>query len=84
MASVNEIGGNIQKCIGHLKVIASVGDQESMDNLMRFYKHKLLSKEDLTQTLRAYQASSSETKSKDRENATRILEEARKKGEDPP
>ena len=56
--------------IKHLKVIASAGDKE-LDKLMQFYSYRkeLLSKEELTQTLRAYQVSSNEMKSKDRDDA---------------
>ena len=35
---------------------------------MKFYKDELLSKEELAQTLRAFQASSNELKSKDRDD----------------
>ena len=56
--------GDSQVCIKHLKVIASAGDQVAMDDLMRAYKEKLMAKEELTQTLRSYQASSNEMKSK--------------------
>jgi len=61
--------GNDKKSIEHLKVVASAGDQDSMDALMDYYKEKMLSKEDLTQTLRAFQASSNEMKSKPRDLA---------------
>lgn len=74
----NQIGEN-----EHLKVAASAGCQEAMDSLMNAYKDKLLSKEELTQTLRAFQASNSEMMSNDREDA-RLLEESRKTGEAPP
>ena len=67
--------GNIQQLMEHMKVTASAGAQDSMDYLMKVYKQKLLSKEDLTQTLRAYQTSSNDTKSKDRENAARLMKE---------
>ena len=50
---------------------------------MKAYKDKLLLKEDLAQTLRAFQISSNEMKSKDRDVA-RLIEEARKNGEGPP
>ena len=40
-----------------------------MDELMARYKAKLLSKDDLTKTLRAFQASSNAMKSKDRDDA---------------
>jgi len=62
---------NADECIQHLVVAASAGDQLSMDSLMEFYKDNSLSKEDLAQTLRAYQASSNEMKSKDRDDARR-------------
>lgn len=66
----HERNGNIQTSIKHLKVAASAGDQNSMDGLMEYYKEKkLLTKEDLTQTLRAFQASSNEMKSKPRDLA---------------
>lgn len=52
-----------------MKVAASAGDKEEMDRLMRFYKGKLLSKEGLTQTLRAFQNSKNAMKSKDRDDA---------------
>ena len=68
---------NIQKSINHYKVAASAGYKDAMDRLMRFYKDKVLSKEDLTQTLRAYQASSDITKSNDREEARAFFKEHR-------
>lgn len=64
-------------CIKHLKVAASAGDQESMDHLMQLYKAKELSKEELAETLRAYQASINTMKSKDRDDARAFFEENR-------
>ena len=61
--------GNMQTSIKHTKVAASAGDKDAMDCLMKMYKDKLLSKEDLTRTLRAFQASSNEMKCKDRDDA---------------
>ena len=75
--------GNLDMGYGHVRVLASAGCKESMDLLMKVYKNELLSKEDLAQTLRAFQASRDEMNSKDRDNA-RLLEEARQKGEAPP
>ena len=75
--------GNTSECVKHLKVLASAGDKESMDGLMEAYKDNELSKEDLTQTLRAFQASSNEMKSKDRDDA-RLLDESGRRGEAPP
>ena len=74
--SIKEVMRN-KKSIKHYKVAASAGHQESMDKLMQSYKIKQLSKEDLTQTLRAYQASSNETKSKDREDAKAFMKNTR-------
>ena len=71
------------QCIQHLKVLANAGDKKSMDALMGAYKEKLVSKDELTPTLRAFQASTNEMKSKGRENA-RLIDEACKRGEDPP
>jgi len=83
LAHFHLINGDIQELTKHLKVAASAGDKDSMDELMKMYKGELLSKEDLTQILRAFQASRDELKSKDRENA-RLIEECRKRGEAPP
>ena len=60
---------NLQLSIKHLKLSASAGNKESLDTLMTAYKDKLLSKEDLTQTLRAFQAASNEMNNKDRDDA---------------
>jgi len=43
--------------------------------MMKMYKLKLLSKEDLAQTLRACQASQNEMKSKDRDDACAFIRE---------
>ena len=62
--------GNSQKSFKHLKVAASAGDQVAMDNLMANYKvNNLLSKEDLSQTLLAFQTSRNEMKNKERDEA---------------
>ena len=61
--------GDNQTSIRHIKVAACAGDQESMNCLVANYRNKLLSKDDLTQTLRAFQASRDEMKSKDRDDA---------------
>ena len=73
----------MQLCIKHFKVAASAGDQVSMDHLMQMYRDKLLTKEELAQTLREFQTSNDATKSNVRDLA-RLLDEARKKGEDLP
>ena len=75
LAIFQERIGNINEGIEHKKVLASAGDQDSMDGLMKMYKGKLLSKEDMTITLRAFQASSHAMKSKDRDAASKVLGE---------
>lgn len=59
--------------VDHLKVVAKAGDQESMDNLMKAYKDNLLSKEELTQTLREFQISNNKMKSKDRDDVRAFM-----------
>ena len=61
--------GNFDESIKHCKVAASAGDQESMDKLVRLYKNEFVTKEDLTQTLRAFQTAKNAMKSKDRDEA---------------
>ena len=69
LASFHLINANSNEGIEHLKVAAYAGDQDSMDTLMKLYKAKVLSKDDLTQILRAFQTSYDEMKSKDRDDA---------------
>ena len=73
LASFHGTNGNIQVCIKHLKVVASTGDQDSMDYLMKLYKRNKLSKEDLAQTLSAFQTAKNAMKSKDREDAHDLI-----------
>jgi len=65
--------GNISTCNEHLKIAARAGDKRSMDDLMTVYKSNLLSKDELTQTLREHQASMNEMKSEDRKQAHLVL-----------
>ena len=83
LAEIHKDIQNSEESNKHLKVAACAGDQASMDALTAYFKDKLLSKEDLTKTLRAFQASQNEMKSKDRDDA-RLMEESHKKGETPP
>lgn len=73
LVSLHAKNGNADESTKHLKVAASAGDKMSMDDLMQAYKVKLLSKEELTQTLRAFQTSTNEMKSEERDEA-RLLE----------
>ena len=69
LAMVNGTIGKIDESVKHLKLAACAGYQVSMDGLMKAYKFKMLPKEELTQTLRVFQASSNEMKSKDRDDS---------------
>ena len=69
LGMLHEDNGNISKSIEHRKVLAHAGHKESMDQLMNAYKEKEISKEELTHTLRAYQASIALTKNQDRDDA---------------
>ena len=62
LASHHRRSGDIDMCINHLKVMASAGGQAAMALSMEFYKVKLMSKDDLTKTLRAHQTSLNEMK----------------------
>lgn len=73
LALYREKSGDIQISINHLKVIACAGHQLAMDKLMNHYRNNSISKEDLAQTLRAYQASSDLMKSKERDEAQLVL-----------
>jgi len=66
--------GNDQIGIKHLKIAASAGDKQSMNMLMIYYKDDLLSKEELAQTLRAFQTSNDAMKSKDRDEAKAMFD----------
>ena len=76
---------NNKKSFEHMKMAASAGDKDAVDLLVKSYKieNSPLSKEELTQTLRAFQAANDNMKSEDRENA-RLIEEYRERGEVPP
>jgi len=72
LAPLYDDSGDIQKFIKHVIMAASAGDKVSMEALMIGYKDKLLSKEVLTQTLRAFQTSDNAMKSDDRDFARKI------------
>jgi len=69
--------GNSEESIRYLRVAASAGDQTSMDKLMVYYKLKSLSKEELTQALRACQESNDQMKSEDRDAAREMSQSQR-------
>jgi len=61
--------GNSDECYQHMTILASAGDQRSIDGLMKAYKEKSISKEELTKTLHAFQKSINDMKSKDRDDS---------------
>ena len=80
LAKLHGRNDDFEKSVEHVKAAASAGDKDSMDMLMGAYKHKLLPKDDLTITLRAFHASSYEMKSKDRDDARLFEEMLRQRG----
>ena len=74
LSEIHGRNGNHQESIKHLKVAASAGEQDAMALSMKFYKVGLLSKEDLTKTLRAHQTSLNEMKSTERDDARAFLQ----------
>ena len=73
MALYHRENGYIDESINHYRIAASAGHQASMDDLMILYKDELLSKDDLAQTLRAYQTSKDLMNSKDREDVRDLI-----------
>ena len=72
LAGFHMKSGNISESIEHRKVVASAGDKQEMDKLMTYYKDNAVSKDELTQTLRAFQISNDLMKSKEREYVREI------------
>ena len=75
LSSFHDKMGNTSECIKHVSVTAGAGNKESMDVFMKAYKDNLVSKEDLAQTLRAFQVSNDLMKSKERDDARAFYEE---------
>ena len=73
LTSFHGENGDFQTSIKHMKVVASAGCQDSMNGLMLYYRANSLPKDDLTQILRAFQISSNEMKSKDRDDARAFI-----------
>jgi len=80
LAYVHGRNGNIPTSIQHYRVAASAGDKVSLDHVMKCYKKELLSKEDLTKTLRSFQESNDLMESEDRDNARAVGASMRQKG----
>ena len=71
--------GNLEEAVQHLMMAACSGHDLAMQNLMKFYGNKLLSKEDLATTLRAHKAANDAGKSEPREYAQRYYKFQKKK-----
>ena len=78
VACMNDVGahahqssGNTEEATRHFMMAARFGDDEAMQNLTEYYRHELVSKEDLATTLRAHQAAHDKGKSESREYARR-------------
>ena len=77
LGEIEETSGNINTAIKHWAVAANAGSQSALNMLMKAFKNNQLSKEGLAQVLRAFQASTDETKSKAREDFRRAKAEGR-------
>jgi len=76
LALVHKRNGNVGLFIKHLKLLANAGDQLSMDTLMKCYREvELLTKEELAETLRAFQAAKNEMWSEGRDHYNAVCKE---------
>eukprot|EP00984_Skeletonema_dohrnii_P005265 scaffold1840_cov137-Skeletonema_dohrnii-CCMP3373.AAC.6 len=64
-----EESGNIERAVKHWIIAANQGQDESIKNVMEYFKEGFVSKDDLAATLRAHQAAVDATKSPQREAA---------------
>eukprot|EP00984_Skeletonema_dohrnii_P027853 scaffold17545_cov81-Skeletonema_dohrnii-CCMP3373.AAC.2 len=61
--------GNIERAVKHWIIAATLGDDGSINELMKYFKEEFVSKDDLAAALRAHQAAVDATKSPQREVA---------------
>ena len=81
LGSKEKSNGKIDRAVKHWIIGATLGGDESVDAVKNCFKDGLVSKEDFTTTLRAYQTAIEATKSPKREEAvqnTQMLKEAEK------
>eukprot|EP00984_Skeletonema_dohrnii_P025497 scaffold14678_cov75-Skeletonema_dohrnii-CCMP3373.AAC.3 len=64
-----EESGNIERAVKHWIISANLGDDESIKELMEYFKEGFVSKDDLAAALRAHKAAVDATKSPQREAA---------------
>ena len=69
LGSLEEIRGRFDEAILHFIIAAKLGHEGSLERLKKLYRHGLVSKDDLADTLRAYQDALNEMKSAQREEA---------------
>ncbi len=72
--------GNVDRAVKHFVISATQGDDESIKRLMDTFKRGGISKDDLTSTLRAYQAAEEATKSPQREAAEKYYQNQNNSG----
>ena len=65
--------GNFERAVKHLVIAATLGFDESLEELTKAFKCGLMEKEDLAAALRAHQAAVDATKSPQREKAGALL-----------
>jgi TPR repeat protein len=70
--------GRKERAVKHFIIAANLGNEKSIEKLMKFYVEGLICKQDFDEALLAYQAAVDATKSPQREAAAAEEEEARK------
>jgi len=71
--------GNLEEAVRQYMTAACSGHEEAMQNLMKVYRHKLLSKEALATTLRAHKVANDNANNESREYANRYEKFLKKK-----
>ena len=64
--------GNAERSLKHYIISARAGNKESLDAVKEGFMTKLVAKDEYANTLRAYQKSSNEMKSDERDKASRL------------
>ena len=66
--------GNYNRAVRHLLISAKLGDKHSVENIEKLLMIKLATKEQYAQALKGYQDAMEEMKSRDRDEAKRLIE----------
>ena len=72
---IEEVIGNIARAVKHFIIAASLGYEESMKELWKYYSAGNITKENLNATLRSHQSAIDATKSLQREEAEAIYQQ---------